>query len=140
MRNHALNCGSWRVSGTLNEPHCAGNAVYEFYILWNEQLRDLLNRSFFEEFVGDLREALRIYYKDLPDLVVRELNKQTVEKSLKNLHYMMNNHYSMEEINEVFYTFTLYLRYCLYVLSLSELTTSRHVAPCGAMVALLASY
>ena len=47
-----------------------------------------------------LREALKKYYKDLPDLVVRELNKQTVEKSLKNLHYMMNNHYQIESINE----------------------------------------
>ena len=32
--------------------------------------------------------------------MVRELNKQTVEKSLKNLHYMMNNHYQIEDINE----------------------------------------
>ena len=64
------------------------------------QLRDLLNRDYFEDFVLKLRESLRKYYKDLPDLVVRELNKQTVEKSLKNLHYMMNNHYQIQDINE----------------------------------------
>ena len=75
-------------------------AIFVDFVM-DTQLRDLLNRSFFEEFVSDLRDALRLYYKDLPDLVVRELNKATVEKSLKNLHYMMNNHYSTEEINEV---------------------------------------
>ena len=59
-----------------------------------------MNAAYFEEFVLRLRESLKNYYKDLPDLVVRELNKQTVGKSLKNLHYAMNNHYNMEQISE----------------------------------------
>eukprot|EP01083_Nonionella_stella_P301761 1037089_1 len=64
------------------------------------QLRDLLNTNYFKSLVDEVAESLRVRYQHLPASVVCECLQQTVEKTIKNLHYMMNKHYPMKKIDE----------------------------------------
>ena len=63
-------------------------------------MRDLLNREFFEEYVGHLIESLRRYFHDMPDIVTRDFPYQKADKVLRNLQYMMNSRFKIIQINE----------------------------------------
>ena len=63
-------------------------------------MRDLLNRQFFEEYVGRLIESLRRYFHDMPDIVMRDFPRQSADKVLRNLQYMMNSRFQTMQINE----------------------------------------
>ncbi|ETO37056.1 Ubiquitin carboxyl-terminal hydrolase family protein [Reticulomyxa filosa] len=55
------------------------------------QLRDLINTKYFDEYISKAKVALVSYFNDLPDDIVKGLNRNVVDKALRNMHYMMDS-------------------------------------------------
>ena len=63
-------------------------------------MRDLLNRQFLEEYVARLIDSLHRYFHYMPDIVMRDLLRESADNVLNTLQSTMNTRFQTMQINE----------------------------------------